>query len=35
MIQMDLADYFRMQSLCEETREQAENPETDIKKILF
>jgi hypothetical protein len=33
--QMDLADFIRMQSLCEETRDQCENPTTEVRKILF
>jgi hypothetical protein len=35
VIQMDLADCLRMYRLCEEMREQSENPATDTKKILF
>lgn len=33
--QMDLADFFRMLGMHEELRDQCENPETKIKKILF
>jgi hypothetical protein len=33
--QMDLADFLRVYSMAEEVKEQCENPETDIKKILF
>jgi hypothetical protein len=35
VIQLDLKDALRMYRLCEEMREQSENPETDTKKILF
>lgn len=35
VIQLDLKDFLRMQNMCEELREQCENPKTDIKKILF
>jgi hypothetical protein len=35
VIQMDLKDFFRMQSLCDETRDQCENPQTEVRKILF
>jgi hypothetical protein len=33
--QMDLADALRMLQMSEELRDQCENPETDVKKILF
>ena len=33
--QMEVKDFIRMYSLCEEIREQCENPETDVRKILF
>lgn len=33
--QIDLADYLKMHSLCEEVREQCENPTTEIRKILY
>ena len=33
--QMDLSDCFKMFSMCDEVRDQCENPETEVKKILF
>jgi hypothetical protein len=33
--QMDLKDFLRLYSLCEEMRDQCENTETDVIKILF
>lgn len=35
VIQMDLKDCLKMFSVHEEVREQFENPDTDVKKILF
>ena len=33
--QIDLKDYFKMQTLCDEMKEQCLNPGADVKKILF
>lgn len=33
--QMDLKDFFRMQTICYETKLQCENPATDERKIVF
>ncbi len=35
VIQMDLKDCIQMFSLCDEIRDQCENPESDVRKILF
>ncbi len=35
VIQMDLADFIRMYSLCDEVKAQCQDPTTAIKKILF
>lgn len=35
VIQLSLSDCLRMYRACDELKEQCENPETDIKKILF
>ncbi len=35
VIQMDLADCLKTYNMCEEIREQCENPETEQRKILF
>ncbi len=35
VIQMDLADCFRMYNMCDGIREQSENPATEVRTILF
>jgi hypothetical protein len=35
VIQMDLAEYLKMQKMCDEIKEQCVNPETGERKILF
>ena len=33
--QMDLADFLAVKNMCDQTKDQCENPETDLKLILF